>query len=54
MFAKEELNALIIIVSASTGFTGKDARFIADLLDKMKALHSAPEQPDAPPAPTAE
>ena len=37
MFTKEELNALALIVSAAP-VTGKDAKFIAALLDKIAGL----------------
>lgn len=37
MFSKDELNALGIIVSAAQ-VTGKDAKFIAALLDKIAGL----------------
>lgn len=38
MFTKEELNALGLIVSNSTGFKGSDAAFIAALLSKIDRL----------------
>ena len=42
MFSREELNALGIIVSAAQ-VTGKDAKFIASLLDKIAGLLNEPE-----------
>ena len=42
MFDKTELNALAIIVSAAQ-VTGKDAKFIAALLDKIAGLLNEPE-----------
>lgn len=49
-FTRDELNALGIIVSAAQ-VTGKDAKFIAALLDKISAALEACDVPPA--APTA-
>ena len=45
MFTKEELNALGVIVSAAQ-VSGKDAKFIAALLDKIASLLQEPQDPE--------
>lgn len=44
MFTADELNALAQIVSAAP-ITGKDAKFVANLLDKIAGLIQEAQQP---------
>lgn len=47
MFTTEELNALGIMV-ANAPISGKDAKFVAGLLDKIQALLQAGQTAQAP------
>ena len=50
MFTQEELNALGIMV-ANAPISGKDAKFVAGLLDKIQALlqeRQTAQSPDGP------